>query len=111
MTRLAAICLGAVALAGPALAQTPTHRHLLADQRFIEDEPLFSEIFCAGTKLANRTCHFKDLFFDIDTGRFRLYTDADTAASMGWLDGKKVSTATDAAGEPFLKLGVCVSQT
>lgn len=111
MTQMAAICLGAAALVGrAALAQALalTHVHVLADQRFLADEPLLSEILCVGATLRSRTCHFKDLFFNIDTGRFHVYTDTGTAASMGWVDGKKVDTATDAAGDPYLQLGLCV---
>lgn len=93
-----ALCLGA-ALAAPAAS-----RDLLRDERLVLEEPPFSEVLCVGGDVDTRSCHFKDLFYNLDTGRFRLYTDESTAASLGWVNGEQQT-----ADHSFLQLGVYVT--
>lgn len=92
--------LGAPALA---LARAAASRNLLLDEVINLDDPLLSEVSCIGKEAHTRTCHFKDLVYNIDTGRFQVYTDESTAASLSWVQHQH------AAGEPFLQLGVYVS--
>lgn len=96
-----ALCLFA-ALAAPTLARLAGSTDLLSVQRAVLGDTRLSEVQCLGKVVHTRTCHFKDLYYDMDTNRFRVYTSDSTAASLLWEANQRHP------GGPFLQLGMCV---